>query len=123
MLEPSVAIQATRDDGGGALDRIAQNLRALAHQLDDISAGVRPTPEDLAGAPLLEAWEPKLTAAQSPAIRGRVYGHGLIADGETIRCEILAADPDMGWVMSWAGFYRLGAERAAAARLDEGARA
>jgi hypothetical protein len=94
--------------GRALVGKAAENLRSLAQQLDDIASGFRPTPDDLAHAPLLDAWEPKLTATHAPAIRGRVQGHPLIADGETIRCDILAADPDLAWVLTWAGFYRLG---------------
>ena len=89
---------------------VAENLRKLAELLDDIAAGRRPTAEDLVGAPFLIDWTPQLTATQAPAIRGRVLGHALIADGETLRTDILAADPDLAWVMSWAGFYRLGGQ-------------
>lgn len=90
------------------LDRVAANLRSLARHLEEIANGCRPTREDLAHAPVLDLWEPKLTATHAPAIRGRVYGHALIAEGETIRCDILAADPDLEWIMTFAGFYRLG---------------
>src|SRR6185437_10721480 len=92
---------------------LAQNLRLLAQHLDDVAVGSRPTPDDLAQAPLLDAWQPKLTSAHAPAIRGRVFGHPLLNDGETIRCDILAADPDLAWIMTWAGFYRLGPEMSA----------
>jgi hypothetical protein len=92
----------------GTSDRVAANLRSLARHLEEIAAGCRPTRRDLAEAPLIDLWEPKLTANHAPAIRGRVYGHALLADGENIRCDILAADPDLGWIMTFAGFYRLG---------------
>lgn len=92
----------------GSLDRLAENLRGLALHLDDITAGTRPTTQDLAEAPLLESWEPKLTVTQAPAIRGVVFGHDSIPDGEALRADILAADPDLRWIRSWAGYYRLG---------------
>lgn len=93
------------------LTEISCNLRDLAQRLDDIAAGMRPTMDDLAGAPLIDLWEPRLNASQKPAIRGTVFGHPLIGDGQTIRCDLLAADADLAWVMTWAGFYRLGAEK------------
>lgn len=110
------------EDGVGA---VADNLRSLASRLDAIAIGSAPTPADLAQAPLLDSWEPKLTATHAPAVRGRVYGHALLSDGETIRCDILAADPELAWVMTWAGFYRLGreAEKGTPYRAPQGARA
>lgn len=103
-------------------NQISSNLRDLAQCLDDVACGLRPTRGELTVAPLIDGWEPKLTSSHRPAIRGRVYGHPLLADGETIRCAILAADPDLNWVMTWAGFYRLGAEMPVATS-SEGARA
>lgn len=86
---------------------LSANLRDLADDLDRISAGQGPTDVDLAHAPILIDWEPKLTPAQEPAIRGVVHGHPAIPDGETFRAEILAVDPDLGWVRTWTGFFRL----------------
>jgi len=96
-----------------SLNRLAANLRNLAQDLDDIAAGARPTANDLAAAPILIDWEPRLAPTQGPAIRGVVVGHPTISDGAPLRAEILAADPDLGWIFSWAGYYRLGAEAAA----------
>lgn len=86
---------------------LSANLRVLADDLDRISAGHAPTAMDLANAPLLVEWEPKLTPAQEPAIRGVVHGHPAIPDGETLRAEILAVDPDLSWIRTWTGFFRL----------------
>jgi hypothetical protein len=36
-----------------------------------------------------------------------VRGHPAIPDGETLRAEILAADPDLSWIRTWTGFFRL----------------
>jgi hypothetical protein len=86
---------------------LSANLRVLADDLDRISAGHAPTEMDLANAPVLAEWEPKLTAADEPAIRGVVQGHHAIPDGEHIRAEILAVDPDLSWIRTWTGFFRL----------------
>jgi hypothetical protein len=86
---------------------LSANLRVLADDLDRISAGHAPTEADLAHAPILMAWEPKLTQADEPAIRGIVHGHPAIPDGETLRAEILAVDPDLSWIRTWTGFFRL----------------
>lgn len=86
---------------------LSANLRVLADDLDRISAGAGPTDADLARAPILVDWEPKLTPAQEPAIRGVVHGHPAIPDGETLRAEILAVDPDLSWIRTWTGFFRL----------------
>jgi hypothetical protein len=97
-------------NGNGSLDRLAANLRSLAQDLDEIVSGARPTAADLSAAPIILDWVPRLTRTQGPAIRGTVVGHPLIADGEMFGAEILAVDPDLRWIMSWAGYYRLGAQ-------------
>ena len=66
---------------------LAATLRVLADDLDRINSGIGPTEADLAHAPVLFNWEPKLTPAQEPAIRGVVHGHPTIPDGETLRAE------------------------------------
>jgi hypothetical protein len=86
---------------------LSATLRVLADDLDRINAGIAPTEMDLARAPVLIDWEPKLTAADEPAIRGVVRGHPAIPDGETLRAEILAVDPDLSWIRTWTGFFRL----------------
>jgi hypothetical protein len=85
----------------------AATLRVLADDLDRINAGAGPTEADLARAPVLFDWEPKLTPTQDPAIRGVVRGHPAIPDGEFLRAEILAVDPDLTWIRTWTGFFRL----------------
>jgi hypothetical protein len=104
---------------------LSANLRVLADDLDRINAGAGPTEADLASAPILFDWEPKLTQAQEPAIRGVVRGHPAIPDGETLRAEILALDPDLSWIRTWTGYYRLGceAEKRAPVLAEQGARA
>ena len=79
----------------------------LQSYLDRISAGIGPTEADLARAPILFNWEPKLTPTHEPAIRGVVRGHPAIPDGEVLRAEILAVDPDLSWIRTWTGFFRL----------------
>lgn len=103
-------------NGTSSLCRLAANLRSLAGHLDEIVAGARPTAEDLATAPVLVDWTPRLTPSRALAIAGTVFGHPIIADGETVRADVLAADPDLRWIRGWAGYYRLGAE--VAARTD-----
>ena len=85
----------------------AATLRILADDLDRISSGTGPTEADLARAPILFDWEPKLTPLCEPAIRGIVRGHPAIPDGEFLRAEILAVDPDLSWIRTWTGFFRL----------------
>jgi hypothetical protein len=87
----------------------------LADDLDLIAAGAGPTEADLARAPLLVGWEPKLTPTQEPAIRGIVHGHPIIPDGEVLRAEILAVDPDLSWIRTWTGYFRLAEQSARAA--------
>jgi hypothetical protein len=94
---------------------LSANLRVLADDLDRISAGRAPTLEDLAKAPVISQWEPKLTPAQEPAIRGVVHGHPAIPDGEFLRAEILAVDPNLSWIRTWTGFFRLAEQPSQAA--------
>ena len=94
---------------------LAATLRVLADDLDRINAGAGPTEADLARAPILLDWEPKLTSASEPAIRGVVRGHPAIPDGEILRAEILAVDPDLSWIRTWTGFFRLAEPSAQAA--------
>jgi hypothetical protein len=86
---------------------LAAILRVLADDLDKINSGVGPTEADLDHAPTISDWEPKLTPTHDPAIRGVVSGHPAIPDGETLRAEILAADPNLSWIRTWTGFFRL----------------
>src|ERR1700690_2333975 len=86
---------------------LAATLRVLADDLDRINSGAGPTEADLVSAPILFDWEPKLTPTHDPAIRGVVRGHPAIPDGEVLRAEILAADPDLSWIRTWTGFFRL----------------
>jgi hypothetical protein len=57
---------------------LAATLQVLADDLDRINSGVGPTEADLARAPILFDWEPKLTPTHEPAIRGVVRGHPAI---------------------------------------------
>lgn len=95
--------------------RLAANLRCLADDLERIASGSGPTDLEIAFAPVLSEWFPCVTSAADPAIKGVVSGHPLIPDGERLYAEILAADPDLSWIRTWGGFYRLGWSA-----LDEG---
>ena len=92
----------------GRSARLAYNLRRLADDLDRIASGEGPTDLELAFAPVLSQWRPCMTATAGPAIKGVLSGHAVIPDGERLHAEILAADPELSWVRTWQGFYRLG---------------
>ena len=86
----------------------AQHLRGLADDLDAIAAGKAPTAANLAGAPLITGWRPELTDRRDAAVSGTVSGDPVHPDGERIQVEIVAADPDLGWVRGLLSWYRLG---------------
>src|SRR4051812_11534012 len=95
---------------GNDLDLAARYLRALAADLELISAGAGPSAEQLADAPLLDQWQPRMSSRGHAAIGGIVSGDELYEDGEYVNVEIVAADPDCAWIRSLLGWYRLGDE-------------
>jgi hypothetical protein len=88
----------------------AQRVQSLAADLGRIVEDAAPTPEELAAAPLLDAWA--VSARPSMCLIGSVTGHPLL-DGPMIRTsELWAFAPTLGWVRTLSRFYRLGAPRA-----------
>ena len=88
--------------------RLAANLRCVANDLERIASGSGPTDLEIAFAPVLSEWRPCMTVTAAPAIKGVLSGHPFIPNGERLYAEILAADPNLSWVRTWGGFYRLG---------------
>lgn len=86
----------------------ASHLRGLADDLDAIATGCAPTDAHLAGAPVITGWRPELTDRRDAAVSGIVIGDPFYPDGARIQVEIVAADPDLGWVRGLLSWYRLG---------------
>jgi hypothetical protein len=93
------------------LERLLWDLRA-------IRAGKAPRPEDLAEAPLLDAWYEWIRP--SPCLAGEVYGHPLLpGDARKVRTSDLNAfAPDDGWARSRNRWYRLGRRASEIGRDD-----
>lgn len=94
-------------DSGGLAD-IAAQARRLADALDRLAANRgRPSAADLAGAPVLDCWQP--TSRLAPALIGLVTGHPRIGDDRaTITSELFAVDTTARWARTWSRFYKLG---------------
>jgi hypothetical protein len=92
------------DNVGGEL---SARLRGLAYDLERIRAGVAPTAEELARAPLIVDWGTALSPLGLQLI-GSVTGHPLLGDRAALTSQVWAADPDGQWVRTISRFYRLG---------------
>jgi hypothetical protein len=87
----------------------ADQARRLADALDRLAADGQPSPADVAGAPVLDAW--LLARRAAPALVGRVRGHPSVGEGRlTLTSELFAIDPNPAkrWARTWSRLYRLG---------------
>lgn len=117
-----VALRAAARDphaAGLTLAEVADGMRAqadgrwtpgrlydLADDLVGIAAGSRPTPEDLAAAPILEDWAPSVRVVRSVA--GRVHGHPGYPAAHAINTSEAYATDGATWVRTYSRWYRLG---------------
>ncbi|GAN49831.1 hypothetical protein ACXR8U_27285 [Methylobacterium radiotolerans] len=62
---------------------LPERLRDLADDVEAAEAGLKPTADDLAGAPVLDGWS--CDAVFAPVLKGRVTGHPGIAEGHRVR--------------------------------------
>jgi len=94
-------------ESGGLAD-IAAQARRLADALDRLAANRgRPSAADLAGAPVLDCWQP--TTRWAPALIGLATGHPRIGAGRaTVTSELFAVDTTASWARTWSRYYRLG---------------
>ena len=121
--------RAEIDELAGLLDReqatrslrrdrrtMAERLRELSDELQAIEDGVRPTPEELAGAPTLEEWEvvPKIV----PALTGRVFGHPDFPAGRRITTSDLYASDGTTFARTMSRLYALARPAGADGRPD-----
>lgn len=81
--------------------------RRLADDLDRLLACGRPTAADLAGAPVIDHWQPAVRPDH--ALIGFVTGHPTVRSGRpAVTSSLYAIDPVAGWARTWSRFYRLG---------------
>ncbi len=106
----ATALRAALDASGtGALkdDRsVAARLRDLSDELDAISEGLRPTPEDLAEAPVLDAWRPDVVLTR--VLTGVAAGHPSVGDGRRIATSELWATDGQTWARTLSRYWKLG---------------
>lgn len=87
-------------------DALRARLEAAQAALEAIKSGKEPTSEQLAEAPLLDAWtESEMGAAR---ICGFVEGHPRIADGPATTSAVIHFAEDMTWCRTISRYYRLG---------------
>ncbi|MFC6747629.1 hypothetical protein ACFQFG_26030 [Methylobacterium persicinum] len=106
------AEQARSPDEREAGDR----LRDLADELQGIRDQVKPTPDDLQGAPRLERWRSATRSVR--VLTGDVYGHPNFPDGRRITTSDLYASDGRRWARTLSRYFVLGHPDAGAERLD-----
>ncbi|MGA0594280.1 DUF6634 family protein [Enterovirga sp. CN4-39] len=85
---------------------LPERLRELSDVLDAIADGQRPTPADLADAPLLRNWSPDTRALR--IVTGEVTGHPDFPPGRRIwTSDLYAADPAGTWIRTMSRWYRI----------------
>jgi hypothetical protein len=65
------------------------------------------TPDELAGAPLLDDWY-ALPHGDVVVLHGKVSGHPTLKDGYITTSRVTAMNADEGWAETLNRFYRLG---------------
>ena len=84
-----------------------ETLRCLADDLERIAEGYGPTPEDLAGAPVLERWQTDARVVRS--LVGIVDRHPVLPPGRHVRTSEVYATDGRTWARTLSRFYALGA--------------
>lgn len=82
-------------------------IQKLAVDLQLIRTGTGPTPEQLAEAPIIEAW--RLGVRAEPALIGFVSRHPFVS-GNAVTSSLYVLDPELGYARTLSRFYRLGKE-------------
>lgn len=102
------AVLDARPAVAAAGDRAGRLARAQA-TLDRLAAGWAPLEDDLADAPILDAWS-LVTYPNGVSLLGRVEGHPLIgSSARALTSTLIALDGrHLSWGRTVARFYRLG---------------
>ena len=95
------------DRGGcrGELDAYISRLESLLAHLKNLRAGILPTAEELAAAPVLERWRP--TVREAECLVGNVDGHPSLG-GLMTTSEVWTYAPALGWSRTMSRLFRLG---------------
>lgn len=110
ILDPGRSLAAAE------LQSTAATLRSLADDMDRLASGGFPRQEDLARAPILDAYEPILTP--TPCLTGAVTGHPILeGEGRIITTSpVYLIDRVHGWARTHSRLYRLGRPQGSAQR-------
>jgi hypothetical protein len=88
------------------------NLRDIERLVNSADQWEPPTEEQLAEAPLLEAWSilrDDQDPDDLPVVTGIITGHPFVPDGSIhFGAECFAMDPAWEWIATMARIYRLG---------------
>ncbi|WP_370447755.1 DUF6634 family protein [Roseomonas gilardii] len=88
----------------------ADRLERLARDLRRIADGTGPTSEEVAAAPVIDAWA--WAERTLPCLVGRGSGHPRLGSGSVLTTEVWAADQTAGWVRTLGRWYVLGVSAA-----------
>jgi len=88
----------------------ARRLERLARDMRVIAAGLAPTEEDLASAPIVDGWRFGIRVMTS--LEGTSIGHPRVPDGPLYTTEAWVIDPARRWARTLSRYYVLGAPRA-----------
>lgn len=106
-----VPLEASAEDEGQRI-AIAADTRSLPDRLRDLAddveaadAGLGPSEADIAGAPVLDAWEYGIVPVR--VLRGLVSGHPDIVDGRPARTSEVYLTDRMTWARTLSRWYRL----------------
>ncbi|SFM65618.1 DUF6634 family protein [Methylobacterium pseudosasicola] len=104
-LEGTAADEAQRIAVTGDTRSLPDRLRELADDVESVAAGLGPSADDLAEAPVLDAWEYGIIPVR--VLRGCVSGHPDIADGRPARTSEVYLTDRMTWARTLSRWYRL----------------
>ena len=91
------------DDPAATLRKTQKLSVDIAHLL----SGKRPSPADLAAAPIIDRWS--FAARAEPCLMGVISSHPEIGEGRPgLTTTLYAVDLQSGWARTWSCYYRLG---------------